>query len=128
LKLPEEYPLILSAGSHDDSGFNTHMRNPDTYEYRNPCTLAIHPEDGKKLGLKDGQTARVTTEADSVEIEAEFTYRTRKGYVLIPHYFGLDFNGKRYGVGANRLTSVKHIEKLTGNPLWRYVPCRVEAI
>ncbi|MBU3214682.1 molybdopterin-dependent oxidoreductase [Clostridium estertheticum] len=128
LIFPKEYPLILSAGRHTDGGHNGFMRNPATYEYRNPCTLAINPEDGKKLGLKDGQMTRVTTEAGSVEIEAQFTYQTRKGYVLIPHQFGFDFNGKRYGVGVNTLTSVKHIDKLTGNPILRYVPCRVEAI
>lgn len=128
LKLPVEFPLILSAGRHMDGGVNGFMRDPATYEYRNPCTLAIHPDDGKKLGLKDGQWTRVTTDTDSVTIEAEFTHQTRKGYVLIPHQFGFDFNGKTYGVGVNKLTSAKNVDTLTGNPIWRYVPCRVEAI
>nr|WP_320026041.1 molybdopterin dinucleotide binding domain-containing protein [uncultured Acetobacterium sp.] len=128
LKLPEEFPLILSAGRHADGGHNGYMRNPDTYAYRNPCTLAIHPIDGDMLGLKDGQMTRVTTEAGSVEVEAEFTYQTREGYVIIPHHYGFDFNEKRYGVEINKLTNLKNIEKVTGNPIWRYVPCRVEGL
>jgi anaerobic selenocysteine-containing dehydrogenase len=124
----KEFPLILSAGRHADAGVNSVMRNPETYQFRNPCTLALNPEDAEELGIKDGQWVKVTTEADAAEIQAELTYQTRKGYVLIPHQFGFTFNGKTYGIGVNRLTPARHMESLTGNPIWRYVPCRVEAI
>lgn len=123
-----EFPYILSAGTHADGGVNGAMRNPATYRYRNPCTMSIHPEDAAELGIQDGEVVRITTEAGSAEIEAEFTYRTRKGSVLIPHHYGFDFNGKRYGIPVNTLTSANHIEELTGNPIWRYVPCRIEKI
>lgn len=126
LELPAEYPLILSAGTHADAGLNGVMRNPDTYQFRTPCMLSINPEDAAELGIHQGQTVRVSTEAGSVEILADLTYKAKKGYVLVPHHFGFDFNGKRYGVGVNHLTSAKHLEELTGNPIWRYVPCRVE--
>jgi len=124
----KEFPLIMSAGRHADAGHNGVMRNPETYHFRNPGTLALNPEDGEELGIKDGQRVRVTTEAGSAEIEAELTYQTQKGYVLISHHFGFNFNGKTYGIGVNSLTSARHLESVTGNPIWRYVPCRVEAI
>ncbi len=122
------FPLILSAGRHADAGHNGMMCNPETYQFRNPCTLALNPEDAEELGIEDGQWVKVITEAGSVEIEAELTYQTRKGYVLIPHHFGFNFNGETYGIGVNHLTSAEHMESVTGNPLWRYVPCSVEAI
>jgi anaerobic selenocysteine-containing dehydrogenase len=124
----KEFPLILSAGRHADGGANAIMRNPETYRFRNPCTLALNPEDAEELGIKDGQWVRVTTEAGSAEIETEITYQTRKGYILIPHHFGFNFNGKTYGIHVNSLTPARHMESVTGNPIWRYVPCRVEAI
>jgi len=123
-----QFPLILSAGRHADAGHNGMMRNPETYKFRNPGTLALNPEDGEELSIQDGQRVRVITEAGSAEIEAELTYQTRRGYVIIPHHFGFTFNGQTYGVGVNTLTSAKHMESVTGNPIWRYVPCRVEAL
>jgi anaerobic selenocysteine-containing dehydrogenase len=128
LNRTKELPLILSAGRHADAGHNGVMRNPNTYKFRNPCTLALSPKDAEELGIKDGQRVRVTTEAGSTELEAELTSQTRKGYVLMPHHFGFTFDGKTYGVGANQLTPATHMESVTGNPLWRYVPCRVEAL
>jgi anaerobic selenocysteine-containing dehydrogenase len=124
----KEFPFILSAGRRADSGANGMMRNPESYQFRNPCALALNPEDAKELGVSDRQKVRVTTEAGSVDVEAELTYQTRKGYMLIPHTFGFRFGEKTYGVGANELTPAKHMESVTGNPIWRYVPCRVEAL
>lgn len=124
----EEFPYILSAGSHMDAAHNGWMRNPDTYQYRKPCMLSVNPEDCKKLGVENGQKVRVTTKAGSAEIEVDATYKVRPGYVIMPHQFGFDFNGKRHGVGANLLTSTDDCDKLTGDPLWRYTLCRVEAV
>jgi anaerobic selenocysteine-containing dehydrogenase len=86
----------------------------------------MHPDDAQSLGLKDGQTVRVTTEAGSVEIELEVTDSARPGHVAIPHGFGLDYEGKTYGANVNRLAKNTHRDPLAGTPLHRYVPCRVE--
>ncbi|MBU3156542.1 molybdopterin-containing oxidoreductase family protein [Clostridium estertheticum] len=123
-----EFPLVLSSGRHTDAGVNNVMRNPRTNKYRNPCVIAMNPEDGAELGIKDGQKVRITTQSGSVEIETEFTYQTCKGYILVPHHFGLEFNGKKYGISANTLLPAKHMDEMTGDPIARYVPCRVEAI
>jgi len=128
LKLPEDYPLILMAGRHTSMNANSLMRNPAWNEGKRACTLAMHPEDGEKLGLKDGQMARITTEAGSAKIEVEITTEVRPGTVMIPHGFGLEYQGKTYGVNVNRLTKNTHRDPFTATPLYRYVPCRVEAV
>lgn len=128
LKLPEDYPLILMAGRHTSMNANSLMRNPAWNEGKRACTLAMHPEDGEKLGLKDGQMARITTEAGSAKIEVEITTEVRPGTVMIPHGFGLEYRGKTYGVNVNRLTKNTHRDPFTATPLHRYVPCRVEAV
>jgi len=71
---------------------------------------------------------RVTTKAGSLVIPVEYTYQAGRGYVLIPHHFGLEFGGKTIGTGVNYLTSCEDLDPITGNPYYRYVPCRVEAI
>ncbi len=89
-----KYPLILMAGRHIDENANTIMRDPAWNEdRRRPCVLAMHPDDAEHLGLEDGQTVRITTEAASEEIELKLEDSCRPGQVVIPHGFGLIHQG-----------------------------------
>ncbi len=128
LKLQDDYNFILSAGRHSEEGHNATMRNPATFKYRQPYTLAMNPEDGKEMGFENGQMVKVSTKAGELTIPVEYTWQTARGYVLIPHHFGYTFEGKKVGEHVNVLTSHKDIDELTGNPTWRYTPCRVEKI
>jgi anaerobic selenocysteine-containing dehydrogenase len=123
-----DYPFILMAGRHMDMNANTLMRNPEWNKGRRACTLAMHPDDAERLGLSDQQMVRVTTEAGTVDIALETTLATRFGTVIIPHGFGLMYNGEVYGVNINRLTKNTHRDSIAGTPLHRYVRCRVEKI
>ncbi|AET68182.1 anaerobic dehydrogenase, typically selenocysteine-containing [Desulfosporosinus orientis DSM 765] len=127
LQASGHYPLILLAGRHMDMNANNLMRNPEWNRGRRACTLAMHPEDAGRLNLSDRQTVRVTTEAGTVNIELEITGDTRPGMVIIPHGFGLEYNGETYGVGINRLTKNTHRDRIAGTPLHRYIRCKVEA-
>ena len=106
---------------------NTLMRDPAWNEGKRACTLAMHPADAAALNLKDGQQVRVTTEAGTEEIELEITDTAHNGHVVIPHGFGLVYNGKKYGANVNRLTKNTHRDQF-GTPIHRFVPCRVEAL
>lgn len=128
LRSIEDYPFILMAGRHMDMNANTLMRNPEWNKGRRACTLAMHPDDAQRLGLKDQQLVRVTTEAGTVDVELEETLATRLGSVIIPHGFGLTYNGEVYGVNVNRLTKSTNRDAIAGTPLHRYVLCRVERI
>jgi anaerobic selenocysteine-containing dehydrogenase len=125
LRLPEAFPLILGAGRHMKYNANTLMRNPAWNTGRKACTVAMHPDDIVRLGLGDGQQVRVTTEAGSEVGELERSSDVRPGTVLIPHGFGLDYDGQVYGININRLTRNSNRDRL-GTPLHRFVPCRVE--
>jgi len=128
LKGDDQYPLVLCAGRHMDMNANTLMRNPDWNKDLRACTLAMHPEDAETHGLKDKQLVKITTEAGTEKIELEVTHTTRKGQVIIPHGFGLEYNGKVYGANVNRLTKNTYRDHVAGTPLHRYVPCRVEPV
>ena len=127
LRLDKEFPLILMAGRHIDTNANTGMRDPAWNEGRRACTLAIHPADAEALGIVDQQMVKITTEAGEEEIEAEVTTDTRKGMVIIPHGFGLVYDGVKYGANVNRLAKNTNRD-FVGTPMHRYVPCRVEAV
>lgn len=120
------FPLILMAGRHMDMNANTGMRNPAWNEGRRPCTLAMNPADAEKFGFADGQMVKVITEAGEETIEVEVTEDARKGQVIIPHGFGLVYDGVKYGANVNRLTKNTNRD-FVGTPMHRFVPCRVEA-
>jgi anaerobic selenocysteine-containing dehydrogenase len=127
LVMDAQYPLILMAGRHTDMNANTNLRDPSWNKGKRACTLTMHPENAANLNLKDGQTVRVTTEAGTEEIELEITDTVRPGHVVIPHGFGLVYNGVKYGANVNRLTKNTHRDQF-GTPIHRFVPCRVEAV
>lgn len=127
LKMPAAFPLILNAGRHTKHNANTLMRNPEWNKGKRACTVSLSPADAESLGLQDGQRVRVVTEAGSEVGDLQVTDQTRRGTVLIPHGFGLVYDGEVYGINANRLTKTTHRDPI-GTPLHRFVPCRIEAV
>lgn len=126
LALPADYPFILHAGRHMQYNANTLMRNPAWNAGKRACTIAMNPGDATRHGFIDGQQVRVVTEAGWESGELEVTEQVRMGTILIPHGFGLVYDGKVYGINVNRLTKGTHRDFL-GTPLHRFVPCRIEA-
>jgi len=126
LKLPEDFPLVLNAGRHMKYNANTLMRNPEWNRGKRACTVAISQADAADLELADGQMVRVCTEAGEQTGELEVSEQVRQGMVLVPHGFGLLYDGQVYGINANYLTKNTHRDPM-GTPLHRYIPCRLEA-
>lgn len=125
LRLPDEFPMILNAGRHTKYNINTMMRNPEWNKDKRACTVSINPTDAESMGFIDGQNVKVTTEAGSAVGELQVSRQIRKGTVLIPHGFGLIYDGSIYGINVNRLTKNTHRDPM-GTPLHRFVPCRME--
>jgi len=126
LKLPEEFPMILSAGRHTRYNINTLIRGQEWNKGKRACTVSVDPADARKLGFGDGQNVKVTTEAGSETGELQLSDQVRKGTVLIPHGFGLIYGDTIYGLNVNKLTKNTHRDQL-GTPMHRFVPCRVES-
>ena len=51
----------------------------------------------------------------------------RRGQVIMPHGFGLVYDGEVFGANANRLAKNSNRDEFAATPLHKYVPCRVEA-
>jgi len=124
----DDYPFIMSSGRHMDYNANTGMRNPAWNQGKRACTAIMHPIDAEKLGFEDGQMVKVTTGAGQETIELEITKYTRPGYIMIPHGFGLVYDGQIFGANANRLAKNTHRDHIAATPLHRYIRCRVEAV
>jgi anaerobic selenocysteine-containing dehydrogenase len=93
------------------------------------CTAHVHPDDAERLGLVDGERARVTSRAGSVEIPVEVTDGVMPGVVSIPHGWGHDVDGIRMevaaahaGTNSNVLADELEIDPLSGNAVLNGIP------
>ncbi len=122
------YPMLLMAGERTDFNANSIMRNPEWTGGTRACAMRVHPEDAKELGLATGDVARIETDSGSLEVPVDVCDRPARGMVIIPHGFGLVYQGEADGVNVNALAPARNRDRLAGTPLHRFVPCRVTAI
>ncbi len=127
LSLPDDFPLILHSGLHHETVANTILRNPKWNRSRRVNTMFMNIEDANRLGLNDGDMARITTAAASAEIEVEISQYAATGSVYIRHGGGLIYDGKKIGVNVNKLVLATDRDEM-GTPMHRRIPCRVEAL
>jgi len=78
------------------------------------------------LDLKDGEKISVITEASRIVLPVEISTVAAKGVLVIPHGFGLLYQGEAYGANVNLLTKNTRRDRMTATPLHRFVPCRIE--
>jgi anaerobic selenocysteine-containing dehydrogenase len=86
------------------------------------CTLLVHPDDARARDLVDGDRARLTSAAGTIDVPIEVTDAMRPGVVSLPHGWGHDRQGARLdvarqhaGVSINDVTSELHLDTLSGN-------------
>ncbi|MFD9854552.1 molybdopterin oxidoreductase family protein [[Kitasatospora] papulosa] len=98
----------------------------------NVCTLQIHPDDAARIGLADGDTARITAAGGEVEAFAEITDSVRTGVVSLPHGWGHSRPGTRMsvagddpGVNVNQLLDGTLLDPLSGTAVLNAVPVAV---
>ncbi|MGW0562101.1 molybdopterin-dependent oxidoreductase [Streptomyces sp. NPDC003016] len=87
----------------------------------NRCTLQVHPDDAARLGLTDGERARISAEGGALETVVEVTDAVRTGVVSLPHGWGHDREGTRTavaaatpGVNVNQLLDGSRLDPLSG--------------
>jgi anaerobic selenocysteine-containing dehydrogenase len=97
------------------------------------CTAHVHPDDASRLGLQDGERARVSSRAGVVEVPVEVTDAVMPGVVSIPHGWGHDVDGVRLSVAAehpgtnsNVLADETALDPLSGNAVLNGIPVELE--
>lgn len=121
--------LVLVGRRHLRSN-NSWMHNVPTLNGgSNRCTVQVHPADAARLGLADGGSARITTEAGEITIPVEITDTVRLGVVSVPHGWGHDRPGTRMavaharpGVNVNQLLDGSRRDPLSGTSVLNGFP------
>jgi anaerobic selenocysteine-containing dehydrogenase len=126
-------PLVLIGRRHIKTNNSWLHNSPRMVKGNNRCTLQLHPDDGTKLGIKDGDEVRVKSRVGQVTIEAEITDAIMPGVVSIPHGWGHNKKGIRLsvasqhpGVNTNILTDDLQVDELSGNAVLNGVPVDLE--
>jgi anaerobic selenocysteine-containing dehydrogenase len=123
-----DYPLVLAAGLRTRWTANTIQRDPGWRKGRGPhCALNLSPADADALGIRDGDTVRVSTRRGALTMPAQVDGKLLAGHVWMPNGFGMiSADGHAQGANQNELTDVGDRDPFTGIPYHRYVRCRVE--
>lgn len=130
---PPEFALI---GRRQVRSNNTWMHNLPMLA-RGPyrCTLLVHPDDARRLGLADSEFARVSSRVGAVTASVEISDRMRPGVVSLPHGWGHDapdtkqrVAAERPGVNANALTDEAELDPLSSTSVLNGVPVRIERV
>ncbi len=124
--------LVLVGRRHLRSN-NSWMHNVDVLvKGKARCTLQVHPDDAGRLGLDDGDLARVASRVGALTVAVEITDAIRPGVVSLPHGWGHDLAGTRLGVAAdhagvnsNVLTDGRELDPLSGNAVLNGIPVTV---
>jgi anaerobic selenocysteine-containing dehydrogenase len=113
---------------------NSWMHNlPALVKGKESCTLHIHPDDAERLGLADGEPARITSAAGSLDAPVETTEDIMPGVVSIPHGWGHGAHGARMGVASehagvntNVLADESQVDPMSGNAVLNGIPVAIE--
>ncbi len=102
---------------------------------KDTCLAQLHPDDGSRLGLRDGSTAVVRSAAGSIEVPIELTDTVMPGVVCIPYGWGHGLPGTRQavaaaapGVNVNVLTDASVVDPLSGNAVLNGIPVTVTPV
>ncbi|MDN4594629.1 molybdopterin oxidoreductase family protein [Polycladomyces subterraneus] len=118
----DEWPLTLTTGRiihHYLSGTLT-RRTPALMEKAPVPFLEVHPETAHRLGLADGQPARVTSPVGSIVLTVKTTERIRPDTVFAPFHWG----GEQC---INRLIPA-NLDPTSRMPAFKIIRVRVEPV
>jgi anaerobic selenocysteine-containing dehydrogenase len=124
--------LVLISRRHLRSN-NSWMHNvPVLVKGKDRCTLLVHPEDAERFGLRDGDHAKVSSEAGALVVPVEITDAIKRGVVSLPHGWGHDKAGTQMavanehpGVNTNVLSPGGFVDVLSGNAAVNGIPVSI---
>jgi len=125
----EDGTLLLIGRRHLRSN-NSWMHNIGTLvKGKDRCTLQVNPVDAARIGLGDGDTARVSSRTGALAAPVELTDAVAPGVVSLPHGWGHDLPGvamavaqAHAGVNSNLLADDERYDELSGNAVLNGIP------
>jgi anaerobic selenocysteine-containing dehydrogenase len=142
--ITNDLPRLAARMERPDDGMvlvsRRHVRSNNSWMHnvkvlvkgKDRCTLLIHPDDARRVGVTDGSLARVSSEAGSLEVPVEISDEMMAGVVSLPHGWGHDKDGTRLsvarehaGVNNNVLAPGAFVDVPSGNAAVNGIPVEV---
>lgn len=127
---------LLLVGRRDLRSNNSWMHNvPSLVSGRQRCVLFVHPDDARRVGIRDSEPALLESRVCSREIPVRVTDEMMPGVVSLPHGWGHDgveewqaTAGANAGVSANDWTDDQVVERIVGQSVLNGVPVRLRRV
>ncbi len=127
--------LLLIGRRHLLSN-NSWMHNASRLmKQKDRCTALVHPDEGNKRQLREGQQVRLRGKHGEIQLAVQFSHDVMPGVVCVPHGWGHDGNGTQLrvantqpGVNVNRLTDYQLTDGPSGNAVFTGIPVDIEPI
>lgn len=131
--IDDEWPYVLSAGERRAFTANTIIRDPAWRKRDAQGALRVSERDAERLGVTAGSMVRLSTQRGSVDVAVEPNPRMRPGHISLPNGMGLtspssDTGADSVGIAPNELTASDHRDELSGIPMHKHVPARIEVL
>jgi assimilatory nitrate reductase catalytic subunit len=119
----DAYPLVLNTGRVRDQWhtMTRTARAPRLNAHLPEPTLQLHPEDGRRLGIGNGQLAVVASRWGEAVGRVDLTPTQRPGAAFAPIHWSGAF-GSRLAVGA-AVNPV--VDPVSGEPEFKHTPVRI---
>jgi assimilatory nitrate reductase catalytic subunit len=120
-----DYPMSLNTGRVRDH-WHTMTRTglaPELCRHAPEPVVAVHPADGVRFGLTDGELARVETREGVAVVTARFSDRQRPGGVFLPMHWTDAFAPQGR---CNPLVEAA-VDPVSGQPEFKHTPARISA-
>ncbi len=129
LSSDERKPLLLVGRRHTRDN-NSWMHNlPKLVAGKPRCTLMVHPEDARALGLESATEVWVASRVGEIRVPMVLTDEVMPGVVSLPHGYGHNRGGVRMkvatehaGASINDLTDELALDALCGTAAFSGVP------
>ncbi|MBW2121331.1 MAG: molybdopterin-dependent oxidoreductase [Deltaproteobacteria bacterium] len=118
-----DYPFILITGARKSLYYHSRYRNIARFRASIPVPqVEIHPDDAARMGITEGQRVKVTSTVGSIEIPA----RVMGEKDILPGVLQITHGWDEANV--NLLTDDRVTDPVTGFPLLKAVPVRIEKL
>lgn len=128
-------PDLVLIGRRETRTNNSWLHNvPVGAKGRDRCTLLVHPEDAKRLGLAGAQRVSIRSRTATRTAKLEISDEVMPGVVSLPHGWGHRVEGVRLsvasrteGISFNDLSDDAVLESVVGNAVLNGIPVELEA-
>lgn len=117
----ENYPFYLCTGARLAHAIHSRVHEtPWLRSLRPEPTCEINPEDGKRLGLKEGGSVELYSPYGSIRVKVKYTHKIKPGVIMMLHGYT--------EANVNLLIGRDHLDPYSGFPGFKGMRCNIRNV